>query len=279
MLCLDQITIRTKYGIQHVPCGKCEICCMNRRNEWSVRLGKELQNASSAVFVTLTYDDQNVPVNEHGLLEVDKRHVQLFNKSLKEFNRKLVNRMPESSRVLQKRVKYYLVAEYGTKTMRPHYHALYFNLKKHSISKIGDLWKKGSVHVGNVNGASIHYTTKYIINKDKEGKVKKAKEFTLISKGIGEDYLEKNKSLIKKNYGNLVHGDKSMLPMPKYYKDKIYNKAEKDIVKQKNEEYTRKKDKELLKKIGGDNPEKILEDRRRNFKNLIKKNANSKNKF
>ena len=41
-----------------VPCGKCAACMQRKRSEWSVRLQNELQYASSAAFITLTYSDE-----------------------------------------------------------------------------------------------------------------------------------------------------------------------------------------------------------------------------
>ena len=45
-----------------VPCGKCAACLTNRRNDWAVRLKVEHQNADSAYFITLTYDEQHQPL-------------------------------------------------------------------------------------------------------------------------------------------------------------------------------------------------------------------------
>ena len=44
-----------------IPCGKCLPCKMRKRSSWSFRLVQELRYSKSAYFITLTYDDFNVP--------------------------------------------------------------------------------------------------------------------------------------------------------------------------------------------------------------------------
>ena len=44
-----------------IPCGKCLPCQKKRRSEWSLRLEHEFLYSDSAFFITLTYDDYNIP--------------------------------------------------------------------------------------------------------------------------------------------------------------------------------------------------------------------------
>ena len=84
-----------------VPCGKCAACLTNKRKEWTFRLNQELHVSSSSFFITLTYDDEHIPVTEEGLPTFSKRDIQLFIKRL----RKNTNR----------KISYYIVSEYGEK--------------------------------------------------------------------------------------------------------------------------------------------------------------------
>lgn len=136
-----------------VPCGHCNFCLANRRADWSFRLYQELKHSKCAHFLTLTYDEENVPIGDD-CFSLSKRDLQLFIKKLRKAN--------------GSKLRYYNVGEYGTETNRPHYHSIMFGLDKPTIAKLQTIWEKGFVHVGAVTPASIHYVTKYVINHDRE---------------------------------------------------------------------------------------------------------------
>lgn len=226
---------------------------MKRRTSgWSYRLVKEGERSKSALFVTLTYDTSCVPISENGFMNLDKTDVQKFFKRL----RKLSN----------EKLKYYVCGEYGTKKMRPHYHIILFNANKEMVHKAWMLNNKplGSIFIGQVTDASIGYTLKYMTKK---GKIPlhfnddRQKEFSLMSKKMGDNYITKNmvkwhkEDLEKRMYVN-IPGNKK-IAMPRYYKDKIYN----EIEKQKISEYLLKiseQETEKLQKELGDNYEKTI---------------------
>lgn len=154
-----------------VPCGKCPPCKARRASGWSFRLMQEEKNASSAHFITLTYDTDFVPITQNGFMSLRKRDIQLFFKRL---------RKQHSSDV---QIKYYCVGEYGTRTKRPHYHIILFSA---DIEKIQPSWQLGAVHYGAVTGASIGYTLKYMCKPSRIPLHKnddRIKEFALMSKG------------------------------------------------------------------------------------------------
>lgn len=157
MSCLTPFTVRDKLTNRSipVPCGKCPECLKRRVSAWSFRLMQEDKRSTSSHFVTLTYDTAHVPISKNGYMSVSMTDVQNFMKRL----RKLVildkDQLP---------LKYYVCAEYGGKTNRPHYHMIIFNLP--SAGLIDKCWQLGSVHYGQVTGASVGYTLKYI-NKQK----------------------------------------------------------------------------------------------------------------
>lgn len=159
MRCMDPVTVVLDGKRQFVPCGKCNFCLETRRAHWTFRLQMEMKISSSAHFLTLTYADENLPLSDRGLPTIEKRSLQLFTKRL----RKLQDDTP---------IRYYSVGEYGTRTGRPHYHSLMFNLQEKTVDRVHEIWSLGNVLIGTVTPASIHYVTKYHVNKigDFEGR-------------------------------------------------------------------------------------------------------------
>lgn len=217
MRCISPILVRKSTSRDFVPCGKCNFCLQAKRADWTFRILQELKGSRSAHFLTLTYDDEQVRFSSCGLPEVRKRDVQLFTKRLRKIN--------DSDSTLALRLRYYLVGEYGSRTCRPHYHAIVFNLEPKVLARINGIWSHGFVHVGECNQASIHYVTKYVINKEVvyEGR---EPPFAFMSKrpGIGQRYLRTHKSWHTvfglRNFSQ-VNGIKGRLP--RYYKERIFN--------------------------------------------------------
>lgn len=217
--CLYPITLKSEGRI--VPCYKCYNCKMKRASNWSYRLMQELKVSNTAHFITLTYDTTNVPITQKGLMNLNKRHIQLFMKKLRKKN--------------NLSLKYYVAGEYGTKTRRPHYHMILFNCH---INTIQDCWQYGQIHYGTVSEASVGYTLKYISKPTRIPMWKgddRQKEFSLMSKGIGINYIydkriiewHKN-DLLNRKYVNLLDGKKAS--MPRYYKEKLYTIEEQLLI-------------------------------------------------
>lgn len=194
--------------------------------DWVNRLEEELRTSVNAHFITLTYEDRYCPQTYFGET-LCKKDVQNFIKRLR--------------KKCEPGIKYFLVGEYGSKTERPHYHAIIFNIipRSGSISDvIGNAWsiynsnnrtyrKIGMVHFGNVTIKSISYTAKYVMQLNRKYE-EKERPFSLISKGLGKEYIERNGSF---HEGNIEHlyfpkegGKRTALP--RYYKEKLYTKEE-----------------------------------------------------
>lgn len=225
MACITPFTVTKKTGQKvPVPCGKCPDCKGRRTSGWSFRLMQEEKRSMTAQFITLTYDTNHVPITRNGYMSLDKRHVQLFFKRL----RKAHSRDPIGKRMPP--IKYYAVGEYGGKTKRPHYHAIILNAHLPLIQRA---WELGSVHYGTVTGASVGYTLKYM---QKESKIPmhrnddRLREFSLMSKGIGEAYLTQamvkwhHADMLNRMYVTTEQGQK--VSMPRYYKQKIFVETE-----------------------------------------------------
>lgn len=232
MECISPLSLPRPNGLGSidrvtVPCGKCLPCLNKKRNEWSFRLEQELKASTSAYFVTLTY-------NEDSKTEfVNKRDVQLFLKRLrKEIDKKTCNTKNNINGLYpskKHKIRYYLTAEYGTLTKRPHYHAIIFNIPVNETfanEMILKTWQNGFVYIGTVTPASIAYVTKYLITKNDEYE-KLHEVFTLISLGIGRPYIDKMAEYHKKTltyHSTQLGGKKTGLP--RYYRERIFNAVE-----------------------------------------------------
>ena len=95
--------------LAEAPCGQCLGCRLDYAQEWAIRCMHEAEMQDNNSFITLTYDDQNLP--RHGSL--DKTHFQKFMKRMREHLSPL-------------KIRFYHCGEYGEKYTRPHYHSLIF---------------------------------------------------------------------------------------------------------------------------------------------------------
>uniref|UniRef100_A0AAU8AWV0 Replication initiator protein n=1 Tax=Dulem virus 86 TaxID=3145797 RepID=A0AAU8AWV0_9VIRU len=162
-----------------VPCGKCPACLSNKRREWLSRLIFESECHTTSLFVTLTYNDDNLPYDKAGNPCFDKRQVQNFLKRLRK-------------RLKGIELRYFLVSEYGDQGKRPHYHAIFFGLPYayDLVLAIQSEWKYGYVKIDLANPQRMNYCCKYVLFKSDipEGR---EKPFMLCSKRpcIGFDFF------------------------------------------------------------------------------------------
>ncbi len=264
MRCISPISVKDPRATRGstrltVPCAKCGACRASRRAEWSFRLKYEFKKAKTAWFITLTYLEEQMP-RIRGRGNLNKNHIQLWLKKLRKSN--------------NGRIRYYLVGEYGTKTGRPHYHIIIFNVDSDNIQNIQRCWENGKkvsrglVHRGSVNDGSIHYTLKYHLNyeKDKYQHYGLNPEFATMSRrpGIGYDYVNEAGWWNKKNKYSYLINNGYKQKLPRYYKNKVFSEKEKEeiaIASIKLADIQYKKEVERLQKQGYNNPEYELEKR------------------
>lgn len=245
MQCLSPVTIRnpqymsdhsnTKTFYINVPCGHCASCLANRANQWTFRIEKELDVSSSAYFVTLTYDNDHLPLlhpdgsfsrfSDHDwnapsdlVVSVCRRDVQLFMKRLRKTSKSSL--------------KYFLTSEYGEHFGRPHYHMILFNYDKDPVN-IEKCWSLGYVKFGNVEPGSIRYVTKYFVTPQEVIPKGSLKPFSLASKGIGLSYLTPEMvSYIEshKDRPYLLDQSGSKVSFPRYFRKKLPFSLELDNV-------------------------------------------------
>lgn len=276
MKCVSPISIkdpRQKRGSIRitVPCGRCGACKVNRRKDWSFRIRQEFKEASSAKFVTLTYDDENIRIGDCGFPTLVKRDLQLFIKRVRWYQAKLDT----------EKIRYYAVGEYGSKTYRPHYHIILFNVCNVVMDCLLGIWRKGHIDVGEVTDASIHYVTKYHVNYVKDDHVKygREKEFALMSKGIGRNYLKDNiVKYHKSSMNDFVRVNEYTQRLSRYYRDKIFTDVEKEWLNERSEarmEDSYHEECRRLEKLGYKDPDAEIE--RRNYESSLKAEKDAKN--
>ncbi|QXN75137.1 replication initiator protein [Microvirus mar30] len=242
---ISPYSVKSVHDYIDIPCGRCIGCRLAYSRQWADRCMLELGYHEQSWFVTFTYDDDHLPVNEvidpeSGEVSVNatlvKRDVQLFMKRLRK-NYKYDND-----------IRYFFAGEYGSQTFRPHYHAILFGLKlddlklyKQSMEGynyynsefLSKCWQnKGHVVVGEVTWDTCAYTARYIMKKqygsaaDIYERYNILPEFTLMSlkPAIGRRYYDEHKEDIYNSdyiFVGTKEGSHKIKP-PKYY-DKLFD--------------------------------------------------------
>lgn len=187
---------------REVPCGQCIGCRLDRSRQWATRCALEMEGHEKNCFVTLTYDDEHLPLNpavlgrkvdpvtgETWLEYSDDEYVNTLKlEDLQNFMKGLrreINKKPDGGYYKKgdenfKTVRYFASGEYGDTTRRSHYHLLLFgycpsDLVGVSRSDLGytyytsetltNVWKKGFVIVTEASWDTAAYTARYIMKK------------------------------------------------------------------------------------------------------------------
>lgn len=133
------------------------------------------------------------------------------------------------------RIRYYAVGEYGSETLRPHFHIIAFNVP--AADWFESAWSLrgrpiGLIDIGKVSGNSIAYCAKYM---DKGSIIPvhprddRLPKFSVMSQGIGSSYLtpgviDYHRSRPDDLY--LVNPGGHKIAIPKFYRDRIWNEEE-----------------------------------------------------
>lgn len=220
----DNPKLHEDYLTRKVPCGRCFECLAQKQGEWRFRLLQELKHSKDAHFITLTYDDNYLVLNDDYIPILNYEDIQ---KKHKRFRTKYKRKYGTKSNY-----KYFYVGEYGSKSGRPHYHGIVFNVI--DLDLYMDNWEFGHVHRGDVTESSITYTLKYILKRLNRNDAKELlkngiiPEKAMMSNNLGIGYLtpqmiryfKDDPTRLAKYYGKDVI-------LPRYYRDKIFNEWEK----------------------------------------------------
>lgn len=220
--------------VQKVPCGRCIGCRLDKSRQWAIRCIHEASLYKKNCFITLTYNDENLPDNGN----LDKRHFVLFMKKLR--------------KKYGEGIRFFHCGEYGSKLKRPHHHACLFNhdfedkkhystrrqVKLYRSNELENLWKYGFSTIGDVTFESAAYVARYILKKmtgelaedhyssiDMEtGEVIKIEpEYVTMSRrpGIGKGWFDKFKDDVYPE-DRVVVRNNFMCKPPRYY-DNLYD--------------------------------------------------------
>lgn len=207
-----------------LPCGRCDGCRLERSRQWAVRCMHEASLYAESSFVTLTYDEEHLPLD--GGLDVEA--------------------IPEFVRRYRKRcgaVRYFACGEYGETHGRPHYHALLFGAAFPDREKwrenngrplfrsqeLERLWPYGSAELGAVTFESAAYVARYTVKKQRAKEAYErvaldtgevftvAREFARMSRrpGIGAEWYRRYGKEVFPADEVVVRG--SLAKPPRYY--------------------------------------------------------------
>ena len=95
-----------------VNCGKCLECMKAYSSQWAYRCVQEAKKYKDNCFVTLTYNEEHLPVG--GTLR--RSDLQKFIKRLRK-------------KIYPQKVRFFYCGEYGKRGKRPHYHIMLFGWK------------------------------------------------------------------------------------------------------------------------------------------------------
>lgn len=179
-------------GLLPTPCGGCTPCLVNTRRLWSTRMMLEARCHKHSCFLTLTYDNDNLPKS----LSVSKVVHQKFMKKFR-----MGFPVP---------IRFLVVGEYGgwlyegtgERRVNPHYHYAIYGLDclgpiRYSgygkrcfcpvCEKIRKIWGMGNIVIEPLNPATTQYIAGYIMKKmtkkDDERLEGRNPEFKLSSNG------------------------------------------------------------------------------------------------
>jgi len=176
----------------NLRCGQCHGCRLDKAREWALRCTHEAQLHEANCFVTLTYDDEHLPMN-NGIPTLRKQDFVLFMKRLRKKR--------------DHRISFFQCGEYGSNTGRPHHHALLFNcdfadryLWRHSgdhalyrSQELEELWKGGHAEIGEIGFDSASYVARYTLKLKQNLKRGQVPEYLTMSRrpAIGKLWIRK----------------------------------------------------------------------------------------
>jgi len=222
-----------------IPCGHCLGCRLEKAKQWAIRCVLESKEYTNNYFLTLTYNNENLPDN-YSLKKADWKK---FEKDIRRYYEYHYQHYG---------IRFFACGEYGELLKRPHYHAIMFNLPIYDLEyesktkennvlwtseTINKIWGKGYVIIGSVNQASANYTARYILKKQNHGGTDtREPEFIAMSRrpGIAKKYYDEHKDEIFKNDELFITDKdgvaKKVLP-PRYY-EYLYEKTNEQELKQ-----------------------------------------------
>ncbi len=167
-------------------------CRLTKAREWALRCTHEAQMHEENTFVTLTYNEKNLPMN-NGIPTLNTRDFQLFMKKLRKLR--------------DTKIAFFQCGEYG-ELGRPHHHALLFGIAFKELTvwrrsgeytiyrskELEETWKLGHSEIGTVTFESAGYIARYTTKLQEKQQLQGRKpEYLTMSRrpGIGNTWLKK----------------------------------------------------------------------------------------
>ena len=150
-------------GQIQLPCGKCFECISKRAVDWATRARHEISSHNENCFLTLTYDEENLPS-----FLIVKAEFQKFIKRLR--------------KKTKTKLRYMVSHEYGGRTGRPHHHAIVFGYSPNNqyyyrdspsgeplfrSKELEKLWTHGYSSIGTANEKTAYYIASYSLKSSK----------------------------------------------------------------------------------------------------------------
>lgn len=244
--------------IAQIPCGKCIQCRIAYSREWANRCMNEYETRQNALFLTLTYDTAHLEFAPYvdpdsGVISTRPTlwpaHFTNFMKRLRAWCHE---RQPSV------RQRFFMCGEYGDQSLRPHYHAIIYDLPPEFVEgshiysdknpqailrtcpALDKLWPYGQAVYGDVSWATCAYVARYIVKKRKGKDAAKQREaqarffpdqpwieeYVRMSRmpGLGRDYYDKKKDVIYETDEMFVRINDRIQPVrPAKYYDRLYD--------------------------------------------------------
>lgn len=232
-----------------IPCGQCVGCRLDYAKDWTTRMMCESLYHDKTMFLTLTYDDINVPHSCYEEMDTGeiKDILTLCPDDFVKFMKRLRYYYTKNE------IRFYMCGEYGSKTLRPHYHAIVFGLDLDDLKPLkqsgtgnqlfesellNKAWKKGFINVAPATYETMSYTARYIMKKRKGKDSAEYDQFNIVPEyvnmsrmpGIGFQYYQDNKEKIYKNDEIILVNGKTVKP-PKYF-DKLLEQEDEEKYRQ-----------------------------------------------
>lgn len=165
----------------------------------------ELQRFPNSIFITLTFDNPSLSEFKDN----PNRSIRLF--------------LDRVRKKYGKQVRHWIVAEYGSKRGRLHYHGILFDINIGN-DELFSLWKYGNTFVGYANEITAKYIVKYLTKQDTKGI---APPRIISSKGIGDSWLSTPEcQFALKAYERVLYVGGKPMPIPRYYLNKMFTPEE-----------------------------------------------------
>lgn len=203
-MCINPIQVKVPGKTKTIltDCRYCLNCLIKKQSQLTFLAQKEqltqYRKGNGCSFVTLTYSDEYLPINDDGYVTLKKSDVQKF---LKRMRRNM------EYYGCKKDFKIVYCGEYGdgshsttqtgVSTNRPHYHLAFLGLSDTEVIKYTrKLWKFGLCDVGVLTSGGLRYICKYMSKASPSKEVKALREaanvenpFICHSIGLGKQWI------------------------------------------------------------------------------------------